>query len=227
MKGKFLQQYHFLFLTNQLEELEEDLSLLFFRYFGKILPLNYSYLDWLVIKLRPIQKQKYFPSGFKLDYLDKTKSHSVDEDKSFFIFLQFLVYAETLAYEVGSLGSTNYRQVTFRIKDFLKQTKQSDNYHQFKKLIEFFEKLQKNSLIKFFSDKHYRSLITIPEVYFYQGNQNAWIAEEFFYYAHPFCFPDLLNQKLTTHKLQVLFKMIRCFSSNSIEKNFLKVTHQL
>ena len=56
MKGKFIQKYHLLLVSNNLEEFEQKLSSHFFLYFGKLLPLNFSYLDWLVIKLRPIRK---------------------------------------------------------------------------------------------------------------------------------------------------------------------------
>ena len=69
------------------------------------------------------------------------------------MLLQFLNYAQNLDYERGALGSTAYRQVIFQVKDFLEYQKKSNNYYQLKKLIEFFDELQTNSLIKFFSDK--------------------------------------------------------------------------
>ena len=52
-----------------------------------------------------------------------------------------------------------------------------------KKAREFFDQLQTNSLIKYFSKNYYRSLITIPNVELYRGKQNTlmaevWIAEE-------------------------------------------------
>ena len=58
MKGKFIKSYHHLLIQNNFEELEHKLSLHFLTYFGKLLPLEYSYLDWLVLKLRPMRKQK-------------------------------------------------------------------------------------------------------------------------------------------------------------------------
>ena len=67
-------------------------------------------------------------------------------------------------------------------------------------MLKFFEELQKNSLIQFFSDTKYRSLVTIPEVLFDKGKQNSWIAEELFYYPHPFILPDLLKAKLTKYE---------------------------
>ena len=91
------------------------------------------------------------------------------------MLLQFLNYAQNLDYERGALGSTAYRQVIFQVKDFLEYQKKSNNYYQLKKLIEFFDELQTNSLIKFFSDKEYRSLVTIPEVALTKGKQNCWV----------------------------------------------------
>lgn len=73
------------------------------------------------------------------------------------MLLQFLNYAQNLYYERGALGSTTYRQVIFQVKDFLEYQKKSNNYYQLKKLIDFFDELQINLLIKFFSDKKYRS----------------------------------------------------------------------
>jgi len=44
MKGKFLQKYHLFLVSNPLDEFEQKLSSHFLVYFGKLLPLNYSYL---------------------------------------------------------------------------------------------------------------------------------------------------------------------------------------
>jgi hypothetical protein len=45
MKGKFLQEYHFLLGENRLEEFEQQLSSYFFCYSAKKLPLYYPYLN--------------------------------------------------------------------------------------------------------------------------------------------------------------------------------------
>ena len=123
------------------------------------------------------------------------------------------------------MGSTTYRQVIFQVKDFLEYQKKSNNYYQLKKLIEFFDELQTNSLIKFFSDKEYRSLVTIPEVALTKGKQNCWvgrvwISEELFRYSHPFILPNLITKKLTKHEVEVQFKVIQVFSSVNIAKTF-------
>lgn len=87
---------------------------------------------------------------------------------------------------------------------FSRISKKSNNYYQLKKLIEFFDELQANSLIKFFSDKKCQSLVTIPEVVLTKGKQNCWvgrvwISEELFCYRHPFILPNLITKKLTKH----------------------------
>lgn len=128
---------------------------------------------WLVVKLRRLRKQKLSLATFCSHYLKEKKFSEEGERKNFFMLLQFLSYAQNLDYEIGVLGSTSYRQVIFQVKDFLKYQKNPNNYYQLKKLMEFFDKLQTNSLIKFFSDKKYLSLVTIPEVVLTKEKQNC------------------------------------------------------
>ena len=118
----------------------------------------YPYLDWLVIKIRPIRKlrkQQIPESGLNSHYLDTNSFQSFTDRKNFFSLLQFLMYAQNLDFTTDCLGYTSYRQVVFRLQDFLKYqnpTVKSTNYYQLKKLIDFFDELQKNSLIKSFTD---------------------------------------------------------------------------
>lgn len=80
-------------------------------------------------------------------------------------------------------------------------------------MVKFFNQIQTNSFIKFFSDTKYRSLVTIPEVKLQKSKQNSrigkvWITEELFSYNHPFIFPDLLKRKLIKHEFELQFKII-------------------
>jgi hypothetical protein len=68
-------------------------------------------------------------------------------------------------------------------------------------------------------------LVTIPEVSVYKSEQNIlmveiWIAEELFHYLHPFLFSDLFQQKLTKHQFQVLFEIIKTYTSIHLRKEF-------
>jgi hypothetical protein len=84
------------------------------------------------------------------DYIRLNSLQLFNDRKKFVSLLQFLVYAQNLDYEIGFLGLTSYRRVVFRVQDFLKYqnpTVKSTNYYQLKKLIDFFDELQTNSLI--------------------------------------------------------------------------------
>ena len=112
IKGKVLQNYHLLLVENRLEEFEQKLSSHFLISFEKLLPLNYSYLDWLVIKLRPIRKHTFLQSGLNSDYI---KPEILMDTRSFVMLLQFLTYAQHLDFEIESLDGILSRQVTFKV----------------------------------------------------------------------------------------------------------------
>lgn len=51
MKGKFLQKHHLFLVLNPLDEFEQKLSSHFLVYFGKLLPLNYSYFYPILVRV--------------------------------------------------------------------------------------------------------------------------------------------------------------------------------
>jgi hypothetical protein len=68
-------------------------------------------------------------------------------------------------------------------------------------------------------------LVTVPEVSVSKSEENIlmvniWIADELFDYLHPFLFDDFFQQKLTKHEFQVLFEIIKIYSSIDIRKEF-------
>ena len=90
----------------------------------------------------------------------------------------------------------------------------------------FFKELQSNFLITSFSNHHFQSLVTIPQVTFEKTNQKFWIAkiwivEELFYYHYPFMLPNFFIGETKKDRFEVQFKMIQTFSSVEIEKIFL------
>lgn len=97
-------------------------------YFGKLLPLQFSYLDWLVLKLRPIRKQPTLQSGLNSEYI---KSEIIADIRSFVMLLQFLNYAQNLDFEIQYLEKTPYRVVNFRLQDFLQYPFANQNYFVF------------------------------------------------------------------------------------------------
>jgi hypothetical protein len=197
MKGKFIKTYHTLLIQNNFQEFEHKLSLHFLTYFGKLLPLEYSYLDWLALKLRPIRKQKTLPYGLNSDYI---QSEILADSRNFVALIQFLNYVQNLDFEIKYIDQIPYRVVVFRLQDFLQLQNKSNNQYQLVKVKHFLKELQTGILLTSFSDIHFQSLVAVPLVKFTKFQKfwvgRVWVAQELFYYKYPFHLPDLFQQKL-------------------------------
>jgi hypothetical protein len=221
MKGKFIQDFHLLLLSNSLEKFEQKLSSHFLLYFSKLLPLHFSYLDWLVIKMRPIRKQLIPAFGLNSDYINPKLSVST---QTFVMLLQFLNFAQDLDFEIDYLGGVSYRQVVFKLQDFLKFQNplvKSNNHYQLEKIKEFFHHLQSGAFLTSFTDISFQSLATIPQVKLEKCLQKkVWLVDELFYHNYPFSFLNFFQKKLTKYELEVGVKFIQTFNSISVEKDF-------
>lgn len=138
--------------------------------------------------------------------------------------LRLLAYVKKLKYTTKRLTS-EFRRYRFSLRDFLNYNNLTPNYYQVKKLKTFFDMVKNNFVIEAFSDKHYRMLVTVPEVSVYKSEQNIlmvdiWLAEDLFDYLHPFLFSDVFQQKLNKHQFQVLFEIIKTYSSVHLRKEF-------
>ena len=224
MKGKSLEKSYNLLVLNNFEEMELILTKRFLSYFGKLLPLQSSYLDWLVFKLRPIRKQNNFQLGLNSDYI---QSEIALNSKTLIQFIQFLNYAQNLDYTIANWDGVYYRKVTFIVRDFItyqNPTISSTNRYKLKKTKEFFRDLLTGAVIDSFQSDCFRTLIAIPRIeYEICPKQkyliaNVWMVNELFYYNYPFYFPNFFNTKLTKDQFEVRFKFIQVFSSINIEK---------
>lgn len=187
MKGNFIKKFHLLFVQNSFEEFEQEMVSQFILYFGNLLPLQYSYTDWLVSKLRPIRRQKICSSALNSDYI---QSELTSDPKKLILFLQFIHYAKDSDFKVESLGEINYRVVTFQLNDFLQLQNQSINSYQFKKAKVFFKELRTDMLLTSFTEKYFQSLVAVPIVKFEKVDKflivKVWLVEELFLYNYPF-----------------------------------------
>ena len=77
------------------------------------MPIEFSHLDWLVLKLRPIRKQPTLQFGLNSDYI---KSEILIDPRSFVMLIQFLNYAQHLDFKIEYLGGVAYRQVVFKVR---------------------------------------------------------------------------------------------------------------
>jgi hypothetical protein len=224
MKGRFLEEYSDIFFRKSWEDFEDILSQHFLQYFQKNLPIESVYLEWLVIKLRSIRPEPVPNLIFKMDYISSIDR--IEDQIKVVQFLKFLVYAKDLDYVTQSLGSTSYRCVTFRFRDFLKfyhPTLTNISHYKIQKWKEFFKKLQTDFLLEMFRDRKFQKLISIPKVEFLKERHwivKVWIVDELFYYNYPFAFPDMFHPTISKTKFAVQFELIRVFSANGLEKRF-------
>ena len=99
------------------------------------------------------------------------------------------------------------------------------NQYQLSKVLDFFDSLENNLVIKFLTDKNYRMLVTIPEAFATKlKNQwiaEVWVADEIFNYVEPFLFIDYFKQnKLTVDEFSLLYYIIQKFSVTNLRKDF-------
>lgn len=189
MKGKFLQNYHLLLVSSRLDEFEQKFFYHFSVYFGKLLSLEFSYLNWLVLKLRPIRKQLTLSFGLNSDYI---KSEISTDTTNFLMLFQFLNYAQNLNFKTEYLGGVAYRQVVFKVRDFLEFQNPmvtSTNHYQLEKIKNFLQQLQTGLFITSFNDTYFQSLVAIPQVRLNKCPKQkywigkVWLVEEFFYHS--------------------------------------------
>jgi hypothetical protein len=227
MKGKILQNYYLLLVQNSFEEFEEKMYSHFILYFGKLLPLQYSHTDWLVVQLRPIRKQYLDLPAFNSDYIEsEIKSKLNINSKSIVKLIQFLNFAQDLDYQITNWDGVEYRKVTCIVRDFIKfqnPTVSRTNRYQLKQTKEFFEEVQTGILQTSFTSTHFQSLVAIPRVEYETNHQkqiiaNVWVVEKLFYYDYPFYFPNFFEKNLTKHEFDVRFALFQTFCSIHIEK---------
>jgi hypothetical protein len=220
--------YHLL-LEYRFEEFEKTLSYQFLKYSFEIFSCcrHPEHIDWLMKRVRPYQHKNKLSeqeSIIRSDYISHFVFEQFEQKLDLITFLQLLVYVRTLNYQTKSLRS-NFLEFKFRLGDFLNYTNQTSNHYQLMKLKKFFDVLKKNLMMEYFTEKSYRMIVTIPEVFVYKSEQNIWlaeiwIAEELFEYLHPFIFPDFFKKSLTVDEFKILFEIVTIFSSNSTRKEF-------
>lgn len=230
MKGDLIKDFQDLLVTSFFEEHEFESKIVyqFFKYSFEIFSsLNQpSHIDWLATRIRPYQHRHAFSLELAIhsDYLNQMDYKLMKEKQHLITLLRLLTYLNRLKYKTKSLTS-QFRRYRFPLRDFLDYNNANHNYYQVKKFKTFFDLVKKNFIIESFSDQDYRMLVTVPEVSVHKSQQNIlmveiWIAEELFDYLHPFLFSDVFRQKLTKQQFQVLFEIIKTYSSINIRKEF-------
>ena len=237
LRNNFIKNLNYLLVEDCFEELESKLVEQYIFYFGKLLPFQYLYTDWLAEKLRPfrVNLKTYSKPTFCSDYIriEPETMISFLEPKKLIMFLKFLKFTTSLNYKTEILDGDSYRIIIFRVKDFLDVShshyNSQDEYYKMKKTRDFLRDLQQNLFIRCFTDDYFKSLVTIPKLEVYKCKKSrCWLTrilllERLFDYQYPFKYPDLFekeNIKLNKDQYFVRFQFIRVFSSKSATKTF-------
>ena len=228
---KTLNLYDRLLKTKQFHQLEQRISYEFIKQTEHL--FGYSQetekVDWLAQRLRPLQvRNDLAPLGTTVTthYMSQHPMEKHQKQDLIRLF-QLLAYIRTLDdYKTANLRS-KFRQYKFPIREFLKFSNHLTevNQYEFSKVLDFFNTLENNLVIKFLTDKHYRMLVTIPEAYATKiKNQwiaEVWVADEIFNSIEPFLFIDYFKQnKLTVDEFSLLFHIIQKFSVTDLRKEF-------
>lgn len=215
-------------LESRFEEFEKILSYQFFKYSFEIFQCSQhpSHIDWLMDRIWPYQYRNKLSERGSINshYMSQFAEKQSQQKLDLITLLQLLIYVQILDYQTKMLRS-NFRQFKFPLQDFLNYTSKTSNHYQLMKLKKFFNVLSQDLVMQCFTDNSYRMLVTIPEAFVYKSEQNIWLAEvwiaqELFEYLHPFLFMDFFNKKLTTDEFQVLFEIVKVFSSSNVRKEF-------
>ena len=153
------------------EDCFEELKLIkqYISYFGKLLPFQYLYTDWLAEKLRLFRVNLKTDSKLILcfDYINRESETMISslESKKFLMFLKFLKFITNLDYKAEIFDGDSYRIIIFRVKDFLdvcySYYNLQDEYYKIQKTRDFLRDLEKNLFIRCFTDDYFKNLVTI------------------------------------------------------------------
>lgn len=235
LRNNFIKNCNYLLVEGCFEELESKLVQEYISYFGKLLPFQYLYTDWLAEKLRPFRMnlKAYSQPTLCSDYIHIEFEMKLVEPKKFIMFLKFLKFTTSLDYKTEIFDGDSYRILTFRVKDFLDVShsyyNSQNKYYKMRKTKDFLQDLQQNLFVKCFTDDYFKSLVTVPKLEVYKCKKSkCWVTrilllEELFNYQYPFKYPDLFeteNTKLTKDQYLVRFEFIRLFTSKSATKHF-------
>ena len=237
LRNNLIKNCNYLLVEGCFEELESKLVQEYITYFGKLLPFQYFYTDWLAEKLRPfrVNIKTYSQLTLCSDYINielETIFGSF-EPKKFIMFLKFLKFTTSLDYKTEIFDGDSYRILIFRVKDFLDVShsyyNSQNEYYKMQKTKDFLQDLQQNLFVKCFTDDYFKSLVTVPKLEIYKCKKSkCWLTrvlllEELFDYQYPFKYPDLFETesiKFNKDQYLVRFEFIRLFSSKSATKHF-------
>jgi hypothetical protein len=236
-------------MGNYLQQLENDLSKLFYSHSFSSLNVNSCYTDWLLNRYRIGSVQKKF-NVFITTYFNIENLLLSDNKRLIFHFLRILSFLRNQenikqTFKIDD-DSQTFHVVKFRLVDFLRFIKVNERSHrQRTNILEIFKefeylhdfKLQifrttlddSLSLNNDFNGNEFSSIVMIP-FFKIKKEKNVWyvtllVANQFYEYNFPFQFKDYFLIWENTYqfevKVQILQLLAQPTKKNLMLKNFL------
>ena len=226
IKKELLESFQQLLFNNQIDEFEGNLTQHFFNQSKQNFGLSFSYTDWIRDYFRKLSCMREFNSGLVTDYLSQRKFDSLEETKSFFLFLQFLSFLRKMKGLAQLLDDQVYYIVEFPVVDFLRFLgKNPKSTYQRNKVLNFLKSLQDlPPFMEVFSEIEFRSSIMFPLLKLTKKH-GSWIikisvGEQLYDYSYPFLFSNYFCNFGNKYDLLLKLEIIQIFSTDSLEKSF-------
>jgi len=244
LKKELAKSFQKLLMNNHLQQLENDLSKLFYSHSFSSLNLNSCYTDWLLNRYRIGSVQEKF-NVFITTYFNIESLLLSDNKKLIFHFLRILSFIRNQenikqTFKIDD-DSQTFHVVKFRLVDFLRFIKVNErNHRQRTNILEIFKefeylhdfKLQifrttlddSLNLNNDFNGNEFSSIVMIP-FFKIKKEKNVWyvtllMANQFYECNFPFQFKDYFLIWKSTYQFEVKVQILQPLAQPRPKKEF-------
>lgn len=127
MKKDTLKSIQSIFFSNSFLEFEDKVTRHFYQRYKNLVVLHNYCTDWLLDKLRKLQKRQNGDNSLLTGYLSNIELRSFAERERFFHFIQFLSFIKNCKH--SKLKGREVYQIVFPIIDFLRFIGKDEKSH--------------------------------------------------------------------------------------------------
>ena len=224
MKKDTLKSIQSIFFSNSLIDFEDRVTRHFYRRYKNSLVLHSYYTDWLLGKLRKLQKRQNGDNYLLTSYLSNIELRSFAEKERFFHFIQFLSFIQNC--KGSKLKDREVYQIVFPVIDFLRFIgKDEKSHYQRTKILKVIQSFQTlDPILEKLSNNCFRSSVLFPTLQVEKkGKRKTWIVtldivKSIYSYTYPFGFPASFRIYQNKYDLQVKIQILKTFASVEVEK---------
>tara|TARA_Y100000385_G_scaffold18768_1_gene18817 strand:+ start:12863 stop:14356 length:1494 start_codon:yes stop_codon:yes gene_type:complete len=224
LKLKAVQNFIF---EGQIQNFEQIMVDMFFKYSKKVLIVDENYTSWLIDFYRrqnstnhPLVTGYFYQENINVELIN------INEKKTFFKFLQFIAFSRIQKANTEFFWNQPYSIVQFKITDFMDFVRiKNKNQYQREQLIQFFNKLQTlKPFLNIVTDNEFQSYVIFPVVRS-KKSHGSWVVEiailqKVYLYSYRFFLPTYFLTYQRDFELQIKLHFIQNYGSQSLKKTF-------